>query len=330
MVKKSEKKNRKINKNITIPIIILAVCAGISLLVWKLQYHGASPDYVSTQKQINENKDKEKKMFNSIKQDSFPTVQQAHDYLVEQTGHKDLSSSSVSLDDIRKLLKDKYGSDAANALLSGLCLSEDMSPDQEAEQEISLAQVDKNQKDYVGFADKSWTTSVYNPSDIESNGTTTFPINVPTAGPSSKLSWSKDGDFSLSNPIALDLSVKTNKKYCTMLVLVKTPLDNDTSFNDFKNEMNSISVKVNGKRLGLSGSHEETKTSEESQGMQYSKSSGAKNNLAVYESNKIFAGSIVPVTFDLPLSSVKENMKVELNGIDQGNYKIKNSENYKF
>lgn len=321
-------KNKKIPKSIMIPTIVIIVCAITALFVWKLQYHGESPDYVSTQKKINQNKAKTKEQFKKIKQDSFPTVQQANQYLIDQTGKKDLNG--VSLDKLKSLLKDKYGTTAANALLSGLCLSQDMTPEQESSQEVRLAQLDKNQKGYVGFAYRDYTTSVYDPSSIDDNGKTRFPVNVYTAAPSDKLSWTKDGDFQLSTPIAMDLSVKKNDKYCTMLIFIKVPSGDDTSFNDFKNEMQSINLKVNGEKLDLSGSHEETKTSEESQGMQFTKSPGAKNDMYVYDSDKIFQSSVVPVTFDLPLSDIEKGMKVDLNGIDQGDYQFKSSNTYRF
>ena len=299
----------KDKKHISIAIGIILVCLVSAFFVWKVYYHGESADYIATQKQINKVNSADKKRFNKIHQDSFPTVQEAHDYLVQATGHKDLTSSAISYKTIDNDLVNKYGNAAMKALVGGYCLDENMAPQQEITQEVNLALMDPNQKDYVGFAEKRYETSIYKPGQINDLGHTKVPLYMPYIAPSNKLTWQNDSGYYISSPVILPATInedaKKNCPYRVLMLFVQVPSGSDTSISSFKKEINSIDVKVDNKKIGLSGSHKETNTGSNQIGLQMATISKAANKLNIWDANEIKAGSIVPVAFDMPLKSIE-------------------------
>lgn len=316
----------KDKKHISIAIGIILVCLVSAFFVWKVYYHGESADYIATQKQINKVNSADKKKFNKIHQDSFPTVQEAHDYLVQATGHKDLTSSAISYKTIDNDLVNKYGNAAMKALVSGYCLDESMTPQQEITQEVNLALIDPSQKDYVGFAEKRYNTSFYNPGKVKSLGNTEVSLNLPYITPNKKLSWQGDSGYYISSPLILPATIKGGKSnYGILMLFVQVPSDNDTSVSAFNKEINSIKVEVNNDKLELGGSHKDTNTGDNQRGLQLSGISEPANNINIWDANKIKAGSIVPVIFDLPnkiikdANGVNDNNATELNVSINGN-----------
>lgn len=306
----------KDKKHISIAIGIILVCLVSAFFVWKVYYHGESADYIATQKQINKVNSADKKKFNKIHQDSFPTVQEAHDYLVQATGHKDLTSSAISYKTIDNDLVNKYGKTAMEALVNGYCLDEDMAPNQEIAQEVNLALLDPSQKDYVGFAEKRYSTSFYNPGKVKNLGNNYFIPHMMFATPNNKLSWQADGSYYISSPVVLS---KTIGQYGILMTFVQVPSDSDTSVKDFKHEINSIKIKVNDEELNLGGSHKATYSGENQKGLQLSSISQAANGINIWNANNIKAGSIVPVTFDIPVKYLKDgsgklNINISIDG----------------
>lgn len=304
----------KDNKHILIAAGVILGCMLIAFGVWQFYYHGESPDYIATQKQINKVNKDDKKRFNKIHQDSFPTVQEAHDYLVQATGHKDLTSSAISYKTINNDLTNKYGNTAAKALINGLCLSDSMTPNQEINQEVGLSLLDPSQKDYVGFMENRYTTSIYTPNKFsEKSNFSVIDSTILTSN--NKLNWQSDNGYYISNPIILPSSVKDNgnNKYSTLLLFIQVPYNGgtDTSVSNFKKEMNSIKVKVNDDELSLSGSHKETNTGDNQIGLQACSSSGAANKLNIWDAKNIKASSIVPVTFDFPNKIIKDANNIQ-------------------
>lgn len=303
----------KDNKHILIAICVILVCSIGGFAVWKMHYHGESPSYIATQKQINKVNDARTKEFNEIHQDSFPTVQEANQYLVQKFGHKDLTSSAISYKEINAALQIKYGKLATKALNNGLCLSENMTPNQEINQEVGLAALDPNQKDYVGFMENRNTTNIYTPDKINKQSNYSV-INSVALAPNNKLTWQNDNGYYLSSPVILPAAINntSSKKYDTLLMFVQVPIsDKDTSVKAFRKEISSIKVKVNDYNLSLSGSHEETNTGENQIGMQMCSTSGAANRLNIWNAKNIKAGSIVPVTFDFPTKIIKDANKFQ-------------------
>lgn len=299
----------KDNKHILIAAGVILGCMLIAFGVWQFYYHGESPDYIATQKQINKVNKDDKKRFNKIHQDSFPTVQEAHDYLVQATGHKDLTSSAISYKTINNDLINKYGNAAMEALIGGYCLDENMTPQQEITQEVNLALMDPNQKDYVGFAEKRYETSIYKPGQINDLGHTKVSLYMPYIAPSNKLTWQNDSGYYISSPVILPATINEDAKkdcpYRVLMLFVQVPSNSDTSVNSFKKEINSINIKVDNEKIDLSGSHKETNTGNNQVGLQMTTISKAANKLNIWNANKIKAGSIVPVAFDMPLKSIE-------------------------
>lgn len=298
--------------------IALVVLLGLAGICWKFEYHGESPQLIAVQHQENKNQRQATREFNRDKQDSFPTVQQAHDYLKNKFGVEP-DSSQVSAKQINNALVQKYGKTAAKLLQNGYCLSEVMTPAQEAQQEVLLARNDPNQTDYVGFNQVQYTTSIYHPNKVSVARHTSLDLNTTAAIPVNKnMTYTnlKNG-YQVSDPVILPVSLKQvinghkkNDGTFTMLLFVRVPVNKTTYRFNLNRFIDSLNVEAGGQKAKLA------QGAGYSDGLQLSGLSRAANNLNLKKSYKIFRGSLVPVAFEIhPNQNQKvSQFNVKVNG----------------
>lgn len=301
--------------------IALVVLLGLAGICWKFEYHGESPQLIAVQHQENKNQRQATREFNRNKQDSFPTVQQAHDYLKSKFGVEP-DSSQVSAKQINNALVQKYGKTAANLLQNGYCLSEVMTPAQEAQQEVLLARNDPNQADYVGFNQVQYTTSIYHPNKVSGPSHVRYNLDTLAGIPENKtMTYTnlKHG-YQVSDPVLLPYSMKQlteseqkakkgNGGTLTMLLFIKVP--NKTVYRfEFNHVIDSLNVQVDGQKAQLA------QGAGYSNGLQLTGLSNSANKFNLKKSYKIFRNSLVPVAFEVHPNVNKPiaQLNVKVNG----------------